>query len=660
MKPIKLLISAFGPYADTMPEINFEQFEDRGLFLITGDTGAGKTTIFDAICFALYGITSGSFRDTRNLRSEYAGDTTPSFVDFYFSHQGKQYHVWRQPTYSRQKQRGSGEIQEQEKAVLYEEGKPPMEGLKQVNQAIKQLLHVDEKQFKQIAMIAQGEFWELLNTKTEQRTEILRTIFMTGAYKNIEYRLKDHMDAGFGRKRRAEESIIQYFDDVVGDGEPGERLSGLQERARNSSSTWNLDEILAAIGDVISFDRDMLESHVTKLERAEKDLTDTQTALATAKTNNAFLERLEKLQQEKEALESRRQEIQDILTRLSRQKAATRLVYPVFREWKTKAGEAAGTKAQVEDNRQKLTDARSEAEKCSTLFTEAEERRSMAEKLQKKVDRINEEEQKYRQREELQQRLAALEQSKQSIAAKEEQIAAAEEQLKQRISELRRLTADLKEKPSELQTALMEDDVIRQIISRMTELLTVGVEERTRRRQALEEKQQLHCGLQTLFDNAETAAVPVSAGGEYAMLFYDTAANTARQTQSPLAAQLAAILSGQAHRLDCTLPDDLHLAAKAAADVQVLAPGSVRVNLTLRDVELKDLTPAARPDAELQVAFSAAANREFDGLITALYGINGPDADPLDLCFWLQNRYGSTQGALRAELTLHWHRPGEG
>ena len=80
---------------------------------------------------------------------------------------------------------------------------------------------------------------------------------------------------------------------------------------------------------------------------------------------------------------------------------------------------------------------------------------------------------------------------------------------------------------------------------------------------ALEERQQLHCGLQTLFDNAETAAVPVSAGGEYAMLFYDTAANTACQTQSPLAAQLAAILCGQAHRLDCTLPDDLHLAAKA-------------------------------------------------------------------------------------------------
>ena len=97
MKPMKLIISAFGPYADRMPEIDFEQFEDKGLFLISGDTGAGKTTIFDAICFALYGTTSGSYRDTKNLRSEYAKDSAARSVASYLSHQGRNQPVWRQP-----------------------------------------------------------------------------------------------------------------------------------------------------------------------------------------------------------------------------------------------------------------------------------------------------------------------------------------------------------------------------------------------------------------------------------------------------------------------------------------------------------------------------------------------------------------------------------
>ena len=115
---MKLKISAFGPYADEMPEIDFEQFEEKGLFLICGDTGAGKTTVFDAICFALFGLTSGSYRDTKNLRSEYASPEAESYVDFWFSHQGRMYRVHREPSYERPKQRGSGVITEKEKAVL--------------------------------------------------------------------------------------------------------------------------------------------------------------------------------------------------------------------------------------------------------------------------------------------------------------------------------------------------------------------------------------------------------------------------------------------------------------------------------------------------------------------------------------------------------------
>ena len=115
---MKLIISAIGPYAGELPEIKFDAFEEKGLFLISGDTGAGKTTIFDAICFALYGTVSGTYRDTKNLRSEYAGDAVKSYVDFYFSHQGREFHVFRQPSYERKKQRGAGVILEKEKGYL--------------------------------------------------------------------------------------------------------------------------------------------------------------------------------------------------------------------------------------------------------------------------------------------------------------------------------------------------------------------------------------------------------------------------------------------------------------------------------------------------------------------------------------------------------------
>ena len=252
MKPIKLIMSAFGPYAAEMPAIDFTRFENKGLFLISGDTGAGKTTVFDAICYALYGETSGKYRDTKNLRSEYAKESTETYVDFYFSHQGKEYHVRRRPEYERKKQRGSGVTTIKENAVLYSGDSAPIEGKTQVNEAIKELLHIDEKQFKQIAMIAQGEFWALLNAKTDDRTKILRTIFRTGGYNNIEYRLKDRMDASYKQKARTEDSIVQYFKDVTIDAgdELAEALTDLQNRAERSGSAWNIEEIIEILNAI--------------------------------------------------------------------------------------------------------------------------------------------------------------------------------------------------------------------------------------------------------------------------------------------------------------------------------------------------------------------------------------------------------------------------
>lgn len=491
MKPIKLIISAFGPYAGTMPEINFEQFEERGLFLIAGDTGAGKTTIFDAICFALYGTTSGTYRDTKNLRSEYAKDTTKSFVDFYFSHQGRQYHVWRQPAYERKKQRGTGVITEKENAILYEEGKTPTEGLTQVNNAVKNLLHIDDRQFKQIAMIAQGEFWNLLNAKTEQRTEILRTIFLTNGYKNIEYKLKDRMDASYKVKTKAEDSIVQYFGDVSADEEDDlrEELEELQGRAQRSGSAWNLDEILGFLERLIKSDKAKLKTVNSELNKAESELNANKASLATAQTNNKFIARLAELQEEKKTLEGRRQEIEELAVLLKKQKAATRIVYPAYVTWDTKVKEISGTEQQIQTKKSSLAEAVDFAEQASQVLAEAEKYRPIAEELQKRIDKIDEEQPKYQQRTELTNALAGYQKTQEAIDKEETELKAAEAELKTRMEALKKTIAELKGKPSELSNAKTIGDKLSDLNDDISAIIDEQIPERDTKKKTLNTKQ---------------------------------------------------------------------------------------------------------------------------------------------------------------------------
>ena len=493
MKPSKLIISAFGPYAGRVPEIDFTKFEEKGLFLISGDTGAGKTTIFDAICFALYGTTSGSYRDTKNLRSEYASDTAESYVDFYFSHQGKNYHIWRQPSYERKKQRGTGVITEKEKAVFYEEGKAPVEGLTQVNLAVKDLLHIDEKQFKQIAMIAQGEFRDLLNAKTEQRTEILRTIFLTDGYKNIEYRLKDRMDASYAIRRKTEDSIVQYFGDVSASTTDvlSEELTELKDRARESGSAWNLEELLELLGRLIQSDQEKLEVEKERLEQAECILRSKQEALATAQTNNEFIDRLLHLQKERAELATRGQKIKDATDLLDRQKTATREVHPVYLAWKSKADAVIYTEKEIENKKQSLLAAEKTAQEAAEQSALAEEKRGRAEELQKKIDKINAEEQKYQQREQLKEKVAALTNDQKILAEKETSCDIAEKKLEESIQNLKETVAELKNRPTEMQEIRNQGEKLAELAENIRVILEERVSDRTAGKRKLAEKQQV-------------------------------------------------------------------------------------------------------------------------------------------------------------------------
>lgn len=438
MKPMKLIISAIGPYAGKMPEIDFEQFESKGLFLISGDTGAGKTTIFDAICFALYGETSGTYRDTRNLRSEYAASSTESFVDFYFSHQGKNYHVYRQPSYDRLKQRGAGMITEKEKAVFYAEGELPVEGTSAVNNAVKELLLIDFKQFKQIAMIAQGEFWELLNASTDDRTKILRTIFMTSAYQSMGYKLKDRKNASYAGRKTAEDSIVQYFNDAL---EPedetlAQELLFLQEKAVKSGSAWNLDEMLEILTGVIATDKDVLKMGKKEFSDANKILEEKKKALAGAHINNDFLRRLEKFQQEKEELDAKKEQIKNTEVFVERQKAAVRAVKPVFDAFKKEEAELQTLTEQILAKKEEAETADAKIAAAEKKSAEALAHKTQGEQLSKRAEKLKEDIEKYEKRDSLFSEIALLEKDAKDLQTLEETLKQKENGLKAKIQRL--------------------------------------------------------------------------------------------------------------------------------------------------------------------------------------------------------------------------------
>lgn len=189
MRPVKVVVSAFGPYKDRV-EIDFSHLGCDGVFLITGDTGSGKTTIFDAICFALYGEASGSKRENSGFRSDFASDNVDTFVELEFVHKDISYRVMRIPRYVRKKKRGEGVTSVGGEASLTYLDEV-ITGEKNVTEKCVEILGMNVNQFKQVSMIAQGEFLDLLFSKSKDRASIFRHIFNTSIYKNISDKLKD-------------------------------------------------------------------------------------------------------------------------------------------------------------------------------------------------------------------------------------------------------------------------------------------------------------------------------------------------------------------------------------------------------------------------------------------------------------------------------------
>lgn len=214
MRPLRLTISGFGPYAGTQ-ELDFSRLGTGGLYLITGDTGAGKTTIFDAITYALFGEASGDSRDASMLRSKYAAPDAPTYVELTFDYGGKSYQVKRSPEYTRAKTRGTGNTKQAATAeLIYPDGNVVTK-LKEVNTAIRDIIGLTRAQFSQIAMISQGDFRKLLQAGTEERQKIFRDIFRTKFYDLLQSKLKENVLAVGREKDEIFRSIGQYMHSVT-------------------------------------------------------------------------------------------------------------------------------------------------------------------------------------------------------------------------------------------------------------------------------------------------------------------------------------------------------------------------------------------------------------------------------------------------------------
>ena len=195
MRPLRLTLSAFGPYAAEIT-LDLEKLGKGGLYLITGDTGAGKTTIFDAITYALYDHSSSGIREGSMLRCKYADDKTPTFVELEFEVHGVRYTVRRNPEYQRPKARGEGMTTEKADATLtYPDDRPPVTKAKDVTAAVQEIIGLDYNQFSQIVLIAQGQFTKLLNASTEERSRIFRKLFRTQRYAQLQERLQAEASA---------------------------------------------------------------------------------------------------------------------------------------------------------------------------------------------------------------------------------------------------------------------------------------------------------------------------------------------------------------------------------------------------------------------------------------------------------------------------------
>lgn len=405
MRPLKLTMSAFGPYADetTLP---LGDFGTSGLYLISGNTGAGKTMIFDAITFALYGKASGSDRVSAGLRSRYAKPETPTFVELSFECFGRTYVVRRNPEYERPSLRGSGTTKEAAAAELRYPDGHTVAKIRDVDEAVAALLGVDHGQFVRIAMIAQGAFRDVLEAGTDERVKIFRKLFGTEQFETLQAELS----AAASEKRAGLEEITgnirREFGEklIVAEDQPG-WLAYLTAKEAGEDA-----DVLGVTEKILEGDRDRDRVILESIRRCDKAIAELDVRIGRA---DAEAERKSKLEQAESGVQAAKSQMaaaeaekertgRSIPERKQKEDAAALLEHtlPAYDDLEKALAELADARQNHEAAMRKQAETQQQADRDREALREAERKEGLFRKVSQEAAEAKENAQNWKTRKE--------------------------------------------------------------------------------------------------------------------------------------------------------------------------------------------------------------------------------------------------------------------
>lgn len=333
MRPVRLTMSAFGSYSG-VEVIDFTRVQG-GLFLITGDTGAGKTTIFDAITYALYDRTSGGQRDGNMMRSQYASEDADTYVEYVFTYRGGEYTVRRNPEYMRAGKRKNADgsvrlVKETSKvSLILPDGKEFQGKKREIDRKIEEIIGLDVGQFTQIAMIAQGDFLKLLHAGSRERKKIFSKIFQTQIYWRMQEELKEQGKSLYVSLKENETDIRREM----------ERVSEIEEEDRESDETCSLrtrwqelmnqempgaDEVTGELRQMLKKGKKISADLEQEEKRLQKETDELRSVIERKQETNRLFDLLEQTKETERKLENDRELYAEMKTQAEKGERAER------------------------------------------------------------------------------------------------------------------------------------------------------------------------------------------------------------------------------------------------------------------------------------------------------------------------------------------------